>query len=78
MLSNIDRVFLSTSWEERFPLCVLRSLTRIGSDHCPLILNDGVRKASRGGWQFFFEKTRFLQEGFCELIQQKWLRVLII
>ena len=51
--SNIDRVFICTSWEERFPLCVLRSLTRIGSDHCPLILNTEMGGDNRER-QFFF------------------------
>ena len=37
--SNIDRVLVATEWESRFPLTSLSSLTRLGSDHCPLLLD---------------------------------------
>lgn len=39
--SNIDRVFMTTEWEMKFPLSILSSLTRLGSDHCPLLLGNG-------------------------------------
>ena len=39
--SNIDRVLVSTEWEEKFPLATLTSLTRLGSDHNPLLLHLG-------------------------------------
>jgi hypothetical protein len=35
----LDRVFMSTAWEVAFPLCSLAAITRIGSDHTPLLLN---------------------------------------
>jgi endonuclease/exonuclease/phosphatase family metal-dependent hydrolase len=37
----LDRVFVSPSWEACFPLCSLVAITRIGSDHTPLLLNSG-------------------------------------
>jgi exonuclease III len=37
--SNIDRVLANTEWELKFPLCWPDTLTRIGSDHCPLLLD---------------------------------------
>jgi endonuclease/exonuclease/phosphatase family metal-dependent hydrolase len=39
--SVLDRVFVSPSWELVFPLCSVTAITRIGSDHCPLILDSG-------------------------------------
>jgi hypothetical protein len=41
--SVLDRVFVLVEWEMSFPLCSLRTVTRIGSDHSPLLL-------SMGGW----------------------------
>ena len=70
-MRNIDRVLMSIEWKTRFPLCTLRTLTRIGSDHCPLLLSDGTAKALEPR-QFFFEKQWTAQKGFSELIQQKW------
>ena len=39
--SNIDRVLMMTEWEKSFPLSTLSSLPRLGSDHCPLLLDFG-------------------------------------
>jgi endonuclease/exonuclease/phosphatase family metal-dependent hydrolase len=39
--SNLDRVIVSTNWETKFPLSSLTTLTRIRSDHCPLMLDVG-------------------------------------
>lgn len=39
--SNLDRILVSTDWELKFPLTTLTSLTRVGSDHSPLLLNLG-------------------------------------
>lgn len=39
--SVLDRVRVSVDWELRFPFCSLRAVTRIGSDHSPLLLSSG-------------------------------------
>lgn len=44
VLSNIDRVLCSIDWELHFPLCTLKTLTRVGLDHWPLLLEDGSTK----------------------------------
>jgi hypothetical protein len=41
IMVNLDRFLISTDWEERFPLCMAWSLTRVGSDHSPIILDSG-------------------------------------
>ena len=69
--SNIDRVLMTTEWESKFPLLVLSSLTRLGSDPCPLLLDTGEIK-SRSCKQFFFEKQWIKKENFLELISTKW------
>jgi hypothetical protein len=68
--SVLDRVFVSTSWETLFPLCTLTAITRIGSDHCPLILDNsdkGLKKSSH----FFFQTWWFGVPGFGELVKDK-------
>jgi len=69
--SNIDIVLVTTNWEQNFPLSTLKSLTRFGSDHYPLILDTGGDKI-RGRRQFFFEKQWLKQEGFIQRVKDKW------
>jgi exonuclease III len=38
---TLDRVFVAPAWEACFPRCSLTAITRIGSDHCPLLLSSG-------------------------------------
>lgn len=37
----LHRVFVSPEWERNFPSCSLTAMTRLGSDHCPLLLDSG-------------------------------------
>ena len=39
--SVLDRVFVSAQWEVMFPLCSLKAVTRVGSDHTPLLFSSG-------------------------------------
>ena len=45
--SNIDRVLISTEWEEKYPMATLSAMTRIGSDHTPLLLDDEEQRIQR-------------------------------
>lgn len=71
ILSNLDRILVSTEWENKFPLSTLTSLTRIGSDHSPLALDTwgAIQKKTP---QFHFEKYWFQEEGFLQLVEEKW------
>ena len=69
--SNIDRVLVTTNWEQRFPLSSVGSLTIVGSDHCPMLLDSGERK-NGGRRQFFFEKQWLKQEDFLQRVRDKW------
>lgn len=74
IMVNLDRILVSASWEMRFPLCNSISLTRVGSDHCPIVFETGdnvIRKQKR----FFFEKKWFEQENFLEVVQEKWKEI---
>jgi endonuclease/exonuclease/phosphatase family metal-dependent hydrolase len=41
IMVNLDRVMFSLGWEERFPSSVSWGLTRIGSDHVPIVIDNG-------------------------------------
>jgi endonuclease/exonuclease/phosphatase family metal-dependent hydrolase len=38
---KLDRVLVSTDWEQKFPLSSVEALTRELSDHTPLLLDTG-------------------------------------
>jgi exonuclease III len=71
----LDRVFVSPAWEAAFPFCSVTAITRIGSDHNPLLLDSGevtLRRPPR----FFFQTWWFRVAGFGELINGKLHRYL--
>ena len=39
----MDRVLASTEWEQKYPLVAVQALTRVGSDHTPLLVDSGVK-----------------------------------
>ena len=45
--ANLDRFFMTSDWEDKFPLCLAWGLTRVGSDHAPIILDFGEQGAPR-------------------------------
>jgi exonuclease III len=38
---KLDRILITTKWEEKYPLTTVHALTREVSDHTPLLLNSG-------------------------------------
>lgn len=67
---NLDRILVSYEWEITFPLSIVSSLTRVGSDYTPIVLDLGVNHISRHKY-FFFEKQWRLIEGFKDKVFQK-------
>jgi hypothetical protein len=63
-------VFVSPSWESAFPLCSVTAITRIGSDHCPLILDSG-EEVTWKPTRFFFQTWWFEVAGFEELVRDR-------
>jgi hypothetical protein len=61
---------MSTAWEAAFPLCSLAAITRIGSDHTPLLLNSGEECQLRTT-RFFFQTWWLQVAGFGELVLGK-------
>lgn len=66
---SLDRLFVSIYWEDKYPLCLAWSLTRVGSDHAPVILDKGESKVNRNS--YFFENQWLLNPGFVEMVQEK-------
>jgi hypothetical protein len=53
------------AWEALFPLCLLTAITRIGSDHTPLLLDSGEEVACRQA-RFMFQTWWLNVMGFGE------------
>jgi hypothetical protein len=66
----LERVFVSPAWEAIFPLCSLAAITRIGSDHTPLLLSSGEGARLRTA-RFFFQTWWLQVNGFGDLMSGK-------
>lgn len=71
IMAILDRVFISVDWEEHFSLATARSLTRVGADHNPLLVETESEVSIRSTI-FRFENAWLNQEGFREWVISKW------
>ena len=69
--SVLDRVLVSPEWELCCPLASLRAITRIGSDHVPLLLCTADERPPTPP-RFRFELFWLNQAGFREAVAAKW------
>jgi exonuclease III len=69
---KLDRVLVSTEWEQKFPLITVTSLSRDISDHTPLLLNTGRAPSSGNQPLFKFELGWLLHEGFTDMVKEVW------
>jgi len=71
IMAVLDRIFILAGWEMWFLLASARSLTRVGSDHNPLLVEteNGENTLSQ---IFRFENAWLNQEGFKEWVVAKW------
>jgi hypothetical protein len=69
---KLDRILITTEWEEKFPLSTVRALTREISDHTPLLLNTGEQTNTHTQSMFKFELGWLLREGFIDMIRDIW------
>jgi hypothetical protein len=70
-LIKLDRILASTDWDSQYPKCFAWTKARVGSDHCPMILDLGVQGATRPKY-FFFQDQWFLQENFTKMVCDRW------
>ena len=69
----LDRVLVSPSWEENFPLVTVTALTRELLDHVPLFISTGEGlKIQRN---FKFENCWFLRDDLEGIITKIWNQV---
>ena len=69
---KLDRVLVSTEWEQKFPLTTVHAKDRSNSNYTPLLLNTCASSHNRQQPLFKFERGWFIREGFYELIANKW------
>lgn len=73
VLVNLDRILVSPSWELKNPLDNAWSITRVGSDHSPVILDDG-ENIPRRQKNFYFEKQWLLRPEYRDVVISSWVR----
>jgi hypothetical protein len=71
VMSVLDRVLVCTDWDTHFKDASCESLTRIGSNHSPLIVNTADSRFVHHK-NFRFEQHWLEQRGFKELVRSKW------
>ena len=68
--SVLDRVFICPRWDSMFPRASLTAKCIVGSDHTPLILDDGTISL-RPPARFQFDASWLLVDGFCDILATK-------
>jgi hypothetical protein len=67
---RVDRVLISTEWEQQYPLATVEALNREISDHTPLLLCLGEKSKTKGPAPFKFELGWLLREGFFDVVSR--------
>ncbi|PUZ59464.1 hypothetical protein GQ55_4G043800 [Panicum hallii var. hallii] len=67
---RLDRVLVSTEWEQHFPLVTVIALSREISDHTPLLLSTGEGASHTKPPLFKFVLGWLLREGFFYLVSE--------
>ena len=62
VMATLDRVFITTCWDNLFPASLVKALPRLGSDHTPLVVDTWALPIPKVK-QFRFEKWWLQQEG---------------
>jgi predicted secreted Zn-dependent protease len=69
---KLDRVLVSTEWEQNFPLATVKALSREISDHAPILLSSGEKDKGNKQPTFKFELGWLLKEGFMDTVSEVW------
>jgi hypothetical protein len=69
---KLDRILLSTKWEQKFLLANVIALSRDISYHTPLLLDTGRAPSSSNQPLFKFELGWILCDGFADMVKEIW------
>ena len=69
---KLDRILVTTEWDQKYPLSSVRALSRDISDHTPLLLNSGEQNSSSSQHSFKFELGWLLRDGFYDMVREVW------
>jgi hypothetical protein len=69
---KLDRILISTEWEEKYPTTMVIALFREISNHTPLLLNSRDNTTQPGPPMFKFELGWLLRDGFSNMVKQIW------
>jgi len=69
---KLDRILVTTEWEQKFPLATVQALTREISDHTPLLLDEGEPSHRGNARNFKFELGWLTRDGFFDLVKEVW------
>jgi hypothetical protein len=70
-MSVLDRVLVCPRWDQWYKKASCETLTRVSSDHCPLIVNTEDHRFKHTH-SFCFETAWLTQEGFRDLVISNW------
>ena len=68
--ARMDRFLFSVDWEDKFPTVSQRWMSRLCSDHFPIVLEGG--SFQRGSMPFRFENMWLKDEGFMDRVRSWW------
>jgi hypothetical protein len=71
LMCTLDRVFTSYDWDFNYPWATCEVLTRVGSDHNPLLVTIEDVRVSHP-YVFIFEMAWFSHTEFIEKLLAKW------
>lgn len=66
---KLDRILMSTKWEQKFPWSTVIALSRDISDHTPLLLNTGDTSIGRNQPMLKFELGWLLKDDFPDIVK---------
>lgn len=69
---KLDRILMSTEWEQKYSLSSVQTLNHDISDHTPLLLNTKDKQTSCNHQTFKFELGWLLRDGFLDMIKEIW------
>ena len=75
-LEKLDRVFISSSWEQEFPLCNIKKIPRYTSDHNPIIYSRELSQ-SKNSKPFSFENSWINHPDFITKMSEIWNKKVI-